>query len=509
VAVHQPWKEKGATMKTKKKSQGTNAGERESGHDPIRSVPVSDIRPATVNDQLYRPVNPADPEIQALAQSIREIGLQEPLILATDNVIMSGHRRFAACKVASLHAVPCRYADIASTHPDFLRRLRECNRQRVKTADELLREEIVSADPEESYRALTAHRQAVARVKSDTIAIEGKLHRARITAAKRPLLEAILGVIYERHSYWPLTDRQIHYALLNDPPLIHASKPQSRYKNNLASYKAACDIILRARLVGKIPFNAIDDPTRPITTWAVHQHVGPFFRKELDTFLKGYYRDLQQSQPNHIEIIGEKNTIANIIQPVAGDYRIPVTLGRGYCSIPPRHKMAARFRQSGKQQLVLLALSDFDPEGEDIAHSFARSMRDDFRIANIVPVKVALTESQIIEMNLPPILKAKATSSRYEKFTEQYGDDVFELEAVPPAELQTILRRAIDEVLDIGAFNAEVDHEKRDAAYLDGVRRTAQQLLGRADFTDTDGPDDSDLDEFDLDDGELDDSERE
>jgi hypothetical protein len=42
-----------------------------------------------------------------------------------------------------------------------------------------------------------------------------------------------------------------------------------------------------------------------------------FVRDELDSFLKGYYRDLMQSQPNHIEIIGEKNTIRGIIRPVA------------------------------------------------------------------------------------------------------------------------------------------------------------------------------------------------
>jgi hypothetical protein len=353
----------------------------------------------------------------------------------------------------------------------------EFNRQRVKTADELLREEVLSADPEEAHRALVEHRRAVAQVSTHTITIEGKLHRAKLSAAKEPLLATILAVLEERREFWPLTDRQIHYALLNDPPLIHASKPGSRYANNVQSYKAACDVILRARLEGRIPFHAIDDPTRPIDLWKVHQHVGPFIREQLDDLLKGYYRDLQQSQPNHIEIIGEKNTIANIVRPVAAEYCIPLTLGRGYCSLPPRQKMAQRYRRSGKENLILLALSDFDPEGEDIAHSFARSMRDDFGITTIVPVKVALTKEQVVAMDLPPILKAKASSSRYGKFTEKHGDDVFELEAVPPAGLQTILRRATDSVIDVEAFNAEVDREKQDAAFLDGVRRAAQRTL--------------------------------
>ena len=47
-----------------------------------------------------------------------------------------------------------------------------------------------------------------------------------------------------------------------------------------------------------------------------------------------------------------------------------------------------------------LVLSDFDPEGEDIAHSFARSMRDDFGIDQIELVKVALTDRQVREMGM-------------------------------------------------------------------------------------------------------------
>jgi hypothetical protein len=194
--------------------------------------------------------------------------------------------------------------------------------------------------------------------------------------------------------------------------------------------------------------------------------------------MKGYYRNLMQSQPNHIEIIGEKNTIAGVIRPVAMTYTISYTIGRGYSSLPPRHDMAVRFKQSGKEKLILLVLSDFDPEGEDIARSFAQSMRDDFGITNIVPIKVALTAEQVEHLNLPPNLTAKKTSSRRKGFVERFGENVFELEAIPPATLQQYLRDAIDEVIDVDAYNAEIDREKQDAAFLDTVRRRAHAMLG-------------------------------
>jgi hypothetical protein len=54
-------------------------------------------------------------------------------------------------------------------------------------------------------------------------------------------------------------------------------------------------------------------------------------------------------------------------------------------------------------------------------------------------------------------MKAKKTSSRYDDFVERHGEDVFELEALPPEHLQRILAHTIDRVLKVDAFNAEID----------------------------------------------------
>jgi hypothetical protein len=446
-------------------------------HGPVFMRSLASIHPAPENELLYRPVTSDDPEIIALAKSISEHGVLDPLVISSDRYIISGHRRYEACRSLGMRFVPCRIVPIKSTEPGFVKLLREHNRQRVKGLEEVFREELVSANPEEAYRALLEHRKAKSRVSADTITIEGQVRRSQISRAKEPLLRTIEKVLEEQEDFWPLTDRRIHYALLNDPPLIHASKPDSVYRNNKHSYKALVELLTRARLAGRIPFLAIHDPTRPVVSWEVYGHHAGFVRKELDGFLKGYYRDLQQSQPNQIEIIGEKNTIDSIIRPVAMEYCIHMTIGRGYCSIPPRYEMAERFNKSGKQRLILLVLSDFDPEGNDIAHSFARSMRDDFGVEKIEPIKVALTETQVQEMQLPPMMKAKEGSSRRKRFVDQHGEDVFELEAVPPERLQAILRDAIDGVLDTSAFNAEVEAEKGDVRHLDQMRRQVLQRI--------------------------------
>jgi hypothetical protein len=89
-----------------------------------------------------------------------------------------------------------------------------------------------------------------------------------------------------------------------------------------------------------------------------------------------------------------------------------------------------------------------------------------------------LTADQVHAFGLPPRMKAKEESSTYKRFVAKHGEDVFELEAVEPAELQRILTEAIDSVLDIGAFNRELDAEKRDAAFLETQRRRVLKLLG-------------------------------
>lgn len=121
-------------------------------------------------------------------------------------------------------------------------------------------------------------------------------------------------------------------------------------------------------------------------------------------------------------------------------------------------------------------LGDFDPEGEDICHSFARSMRDDFEIKDIEAVKVALTSAQIKKHRLPKRMTAKE-SSRREKFVKKHGENVWEIEALPPATLQEILTEAIESVIDLDAFNHEVMEEHQDALQLETYRRVAIHAL--------------------------------
>ena len=443
-------------------------------------VPIFSIRPSPENEQLYRPVDPNDPDILALAESIKRDGILEPLVVTRDGFIISGHRRYAAAKIAGLQKVPCRKINITRGSPEFLKLLREHNRQRIKTRDEILREEIASIDPEDAHCALSAHRREKSRIAVDTIEVRTWKGRAAISPAKEEFLCAVERILTGMKDYLPLNNRQIFYQLINDPPLIHSSKPNSRFRNDLRSYKALCDLLTRARHEGRIPYDWIDDATRPVTVWQVHPNVSAYYRQELKDILNGYWRNLMQSQPNHIEIVAEKNTLQNVLSPVAMEYCIPLTIGRGQCSTPPLSKIAKRFEDSGKEELIIIAVSDLDPDGDEIAHSLARRLRWDFCLfQNVEVIKAALTMEQAEDLELPKSFeRAKRTSSNYERYIDRHGTDaVYELEAVAPHELQGLLRDTIDSVIDIDAYNHEVDEEKRDAAFNAANRERVLKVL--------------------------------
>ena len=412
--------------------------ESKTGQVRVRPFALSSLRPSPENDRLYRRVRAEDPGIIDLARSIRENGVAQPLIVTADHFIVSGHRRYSAAALAGLLSVPAVVLDKRRdefTDDEYLKLLREHNRQRDKSFAEQVREAVVDADPTVSLAELDAENDRRQRKMIDGQAVELDGYRGRpdISAAKRPMLDAAVRVVMGWRSTWPVSVRRVHYGLLNAPPLKHASKPGSRYRNDAASYKDLCDLLCRARLSGDVPMHAIDDETRPVDVWAVHAGVGGYCRDELDKLFGCYQRDLQQSQRRHIEIVGEKNTVGSILRPIAGQYRIPLTICRGYSSLPPRANMVERFKASGKEELVLLVASDFDPEGEDIPAAFAQSLRDDFGVSGVEAFKVALTAEQVRRFDLPAITKAKRSSSRHGKFQKINGDHAYELEALTPS----------------------------------------------------------------------------
>lgn len=443
---------------------------------------IGQIQVATENNLLYDRFGVGNLDDAELINSIYDNGIQEPLALSADGVLLSGHRRFAAAKYLRMVDVPVRVVDVVFndlTTAERLAILRRFNQQRDKSPGERIREKLLEIDPKQAHFDLNRRKvKALLQTTSDKSNVDLGKRKKRPKITTIQFLDAVKKIVEENREYWPLTDRRVHYLLLNDPPLLHDKKPLSIYANTKNAYKAVTNLLLRARLVGAIPWRSIEDSTRPIQLGGGFPTFESFVAQETENFLNGYSRDLMQGQPHHIEIMLEKNALRTVIEAVAREYCIPVTTGRGFASLSPRYDLFQRFKRSGKTKLVLLMLTDFDPDGEQIAASFARSLRDDFGILSIHAVKVALTADDVRNHDLPSDIDAKETSPNYEKFVAKHGVKVVELDACPVKLLQSKLREAIEAVIDVEEYNGQIQLEAEDAANIEAHRQVVFDAIG-------------------------------
>lgn len=451
-------------------------------------VPVDEINPSPENDDLYGEIE-HDEQMDALIDSIEKRGLEEPLILTADNRILSGHRRYYAVSYLDWETVPCRYRENIrwDNTTDYHTLLAEYNPQRIKSVGSLLKEALLrDQNPEDTYDAIREHREAAVVVDVDFMAVDREKSVRAISDKKKPFLAAVQHVVEKLQPHWPLSIRQIHYNLLNKPPLISTPKRSSkdaehyRYCNDKSSYTALVELLKSARYGGHIPMSCIDDRTRPQLVHRGFESVSQYVQQEVRGFLTGYHRDRQLDQPRHLEIFAEKNTVYGLLERTAKDYYVPLSAGRGFCSTPVWRDMAKRFRESAKAAMTLIIISDYDPEGLELVDDAVRKLRDLWNVP-IDGHRVAVTQDQIDELQLAEDFNpAKESSSRFRAFVERTGGEkTWELEALPPDYLIEQVKAAIESNMNMDIFRQVVEQEREDAGKLWHIK---QRIAGAMQF---------------------------
>ena len=72
----------------------------------IEYIPIDQLKPYEKNAKLHPPE-----QVEHIANSIREFGFRQPLVVDKDNVLVIGHGRLLAAKKLGLDTVPCVRAD--------------------------------------------------------------------------------------------------------------------------------------------------------------------------------------------------------------------------------------------------------------------------------------------------------------------------------------------------------------------------------------------------------------
>lgn len=118
---------------------------RHPNHQPSRLVfrqPHS-LRPHPINARVYG--DSPDPDF---VDSVRRLGVNEPILITEDDLIISGHRRCQAAVMAGLDEVPAIVSQ-ATDDDDIILLLIHCNKQRPKTKEQIGREVVLLKEVEE------------------------------------------------------------------------------------------------------------------------------------------------------------------------------------------------------------------------------------------------------------------------------------------------------------------------------------------------------------------------
>lgn len=304
-----------------------------------------------------------------------------------------------------------------------------------------------------------------------------------------------------------LTLRQLYYQLVTKNAITNEEK----------SYKNLGSLVSDARLAGRMDWDAIEDrvrvPRRPLEFRNLNHRI--------DSALANYRLPRWEGQDAYVELWVEKDALAGVLSPIAGEYHVTMMVNRGYSSTSALFESAKRFIEAcmpgidpcddcdgtgdcmacadsmeededadpacgmcnGSRkcptcdgtggdresfdyvhQPVLLYLGDLDPSGEDMVRDIGDRLTM-FGVKEILVRKIALNMDQVKQYNPPPN-PAKMSDSRAKKYVKKHGTSSWEVDALPPNVLAQLIRGNLNAICDRKKMDAVIARENSDKSRL-------------------------------------------
>lgn len=246
-----------------------------------------------------------------------------------------------------------------------------------------------------------------------------------------------------------LSVRQLYYQLV----------ARDLIANTEQSYKRIASILNDARLAGLIDWDAIEDRNRDIevrSRWTSGKSV-------VQSAASSFHMDMWKSQMHRVFVIVEKAALAGVLDGVCRKYDVPLLAARGYPSVSIVRELVMDHIQpamSDEQIPVILHLGDHDPSGIDMTRDLDERIRmfaeEHYYQTEISIDRIALTMRQIDDKNPPPN-PAKTTDSRFQDYRRKYGDESWELDALEPSYLVSLVDGKIRELIESGPWQERHD----------------------------------------------------
>ncbi len=253
-----------------------------------------------------------------------------------------------------------------------------------------------------------------------------KAKRTRRTKAElRAIYDAMVRLAAADH---PMPLRGLFYRLVSEGLI---PKTEDEYAK-VGSY------LLKLRREGEVPYRWIADHTRWMrkpTTYDSMEHA-------LGETVRTYRRSLWNDQAVYVEIWAEKDTLAGILMEETDPWDVPLMVIKGFSSETYVYEAARHIEEVGKPAYLYL-LTDRDPSG------LSSSKHVERRIGEFLPgfpcpvERVAVTERQVADWNLPTRPPKEGDSRR-----KGFAGECVELDAIPPATLRGLVRECIERHVD-------------------------------------------------------------
>ena len=261
--------------------------------------------------------------------------------------------------------------------------------------------------------------------------------RGRPLGAKTlAIREAVEGLTFE---YAVMTVRQVFYALT-----VRGVAP----KDEKAGYRPIQTQVLRMRRDELLDWGFISDATR----WQRKPRSYESAEDALAVTARTYRRNLWRSQGVRVEVWLEKDALAGVVMEATDPWDVALMVSRGTSSATFLYESAQEASRAAAQGITtyVFTLYDHDAAGLRCHRTVEKGLREYAPDAAIVVERLAVTEEQIEEWQLPT-RPAKASDPEAHKF---HGEAV-ELDAIPPDKLIQLVEDAIVGLIDAEAWAKE------------------------------------------------------
>jgi hypothetical protein len=175
---------------------------------------------------------------------------------------------------------------------------------------------------------------------------------------------------------------------------------------------------------------------------------------------EAYRRSVWDNQDVYVEVWLEKDALAGVLYEETQSWDVPLMVTRGYSSLSYLYEAAEVIRNMDKPTF-LYYFGDYDPSGVDITANVERRLREFAPEATIHFSRVAVTEEQIQQWQLPS-RPTKKTDSRSQGFA---GESV-EVDSIEPGQLRELVEGCIRRHIDPRAHRVLRQVEDRERQIL-------------------------------------------